>query len=124
MGVKLGFTTFLCTTLLSRCDFYKGLNQANTTYHAQLYLKQAFSEPAVSSDNLLAPLALVECSRLQRVLRYLMLEALGILVPCDSLIVRGPSAATLVMLDPLDLIRVLLNLLGMNLVIPTCKVLV
>jgi hypothetical protein len=124
MGVKLGVTTFLCTTLLSRCDFYKGLNQGNTTYHAQLYLKEPFSEPTVGSDDLLAPLALVECSRLHPVLRYLMLEALGILVPCDGLIGRGPSAGTLVMLDPLDLIRVLLNLLGMNLVIPTCIILV
>lgn len=53
-----------------------------------------------------------------------MLEALGVLIPCDGLIGRGPSAATLVMLDPLDLIRVLLNLLGMNLVIPTCIILV
>lgn len=53
-----------------------------------------------------------------------MLEALGILVPCDGLIGWRPSADTLVMLDPLDFIRVLLNLLGMNLVIPTCKVLV
>ena len=118
MGVKLGFTTFLCTTLLSRCDFYKELNETNTTYHAQLYLKETFSEPPVGSDDLLAPLALVECPRLQPVLRYLMLEALGILVPCDGLICWGPSAGTLVMLDPLDLIRVLLNLLGMNLVIP------
>jgi hypothetical protein len=53
-----------------------------------------------------------------------MLEALGILVPRDGLIGWGSSAATLVMLDPLDFIRVLLDFLGMNLVVPICMVLV
>ena len=66
----------------------------------------------------------MEGPRLQPVLRYLMLEALGILVPCDGLISWGPPAATLVMLDPLDFIRVLLDLLGMNLVIPKCMYMV
>jgi len=66
----------------------------------------------------------VEGPRLQPVLRYLMLEALGIIIPCDGLIGWGPSAATLVMLDPLDFIRVLLDLLRMNLVVSKCMVLV
>ena len=66
----------------------------------------------------------MECPRLQPILRNLMLQALGIIVPCYGLIGWGPSAATLIMLDPLDLISVLLDLFGMDLVIPKCMVLV
>jgi hypothetical protein len=46
------------------------------------------------------------------------------IVPCDGLISWRPPAATLVMLDPLDLISVLLDLFGMDLVIPKCMVFV